>query len=1238
MKRRAKNPGGLSKSGTGESGFTFVEIMIALTVGAIVIAGMYQGFNILHKWWISAGIRSDMRQNARAGLETLSRDIEMAGYQTTNYGDVNKTGLAITLASTHELEMDQQRLDMTLPNQVYEPRIVYYHLATDMRTNRQNLYRQIRAQPGVPTPDEIVAENVSVFILGYLDKDNRKFKDLGGPDDPGDPDDPADLPNPPYRPGTQYALVGTVPAQYSFGSVPPAVLKNIRRIQVALTTEPARAVPFGPVPKPFTLMASVMPQNLGAADEVVVDTTPPKVPTGLAVVDTGSCSEKLDVSWSANTEPDLAGYLLYYGPTDYVDVPVRALADKLNPRVKLNPRDLLITKYANRDTSPNTYPIQVLAYDASRNRSEKSAVVAGNPKVANTGNPSDYVGGAPDTTVNPRKPSPPAGLTFTPGAAEGELVISWPTAASATAGYRLYRSTAAFADGHIDGSLQIAREATLAADVTTWTDTSLESCRTYYYAVASVNCDETLVADYQYNGTNPALSDYIAASGTPRDTTAPPAPGFAGAQTGEKRVLLALTNPLEAAGPDFDRTEIFWNKSTPPPAAPPHLDGTVVVGGTHIPNSDGGSPGTFETRGSQEIVFDNESAGSPVQPLVEGAAYGFLAVSYDRCGNASAAPPLAVEILGSACSDDPPGPPPAATHGTITACQPDSVVLAWEYPETNTMTDFVRFRIFRAGPDGVAAPLADGPRTLTTWTDTHSPEADAAYTYWVIANDCVYERYMLDNSLPWPYPDPKFAPSTYSPLTDPLPRLPLKLGPVYPGGGLRRYASPPSVPGHFVTTESDTMVSDQPSTYTYHNNVRFWLQNTSRSPFRIKKMAVTWDNPNVVLDKVVIGSGATERTVTVAGAASGVEFEVNTDKSATFFRDVAGSTLEPVPVLLRFMTTTGAINRLTDMRNKTLGIDLWSWNLSFDFADCPNPTRFTIDVPRGPELGFFSQSAPGRDGIDSYAVIGPSRTARDTDIKVSTGVGVNVFGMAVDHSGELFANGVNQGFDPANFGVFTRSSVKADPAAVPSMPAGSHVIRSLATIGGDRYAICPSCLSSSPVAAQLMPHDPSTADKVHWYYALAVDKTGNWDRVPNPDYGNYAYYQTAFDVCSYSYPPEKPVLTSAAATGNEISLTWTPPTAYADAGHTPIVSDDILTYDVYYKKDSGDWALAPNGANRSSLRYDHGDLSTGSTYRYKVQARKSCVSCAPCTLATCTDCMTGPCWSDCTESSGVVVH
>ena len=190
-----------------------------------------------------------MRQNARAGLETLTRDIEMAGYQTTSYGDLNKTGLAITLAADHEIEMDQQRVEHTngtidWANPVYEPKLVYYHLATDMRTGRQNLYRQIRTQPGLRSTDEIVAENISDFTLAYLDKNNK----------------PVDCLTEVFRHNKRYG-------EYTFGMPRPRVdadycrapvapcttrvpcnsglkpdpLKNIRRIQVSLTTVPAGA-------------------------------------------------------------------------------------------------------------------------------------------------------------------------------------------------------------------------------------------------------------------------------------------------------------------------------------------------------------------------------------------------------------------------------------------------------------------------------------------------------------------------------------------------------------------------------------------------------------------------------------------------------------------------------------------------------------------------------------------------------------------------------------------------------------------------------------------------------------------------------------------------------------------------------------------------------------------------------------------------------------------------------------
>ncbi len=1133
----------------GESGFTLVEIVIALLIGAVAVAGLYQSFNMLHKWWIAAGVQSDQRQNARVGLEAVTRDLEMAGYQTTGYGDPHKIGLAITFASAREIEVDQQRPDsdtITSANPVYRPRLVYYHVATDMRTGRQHLYRQIRTQPGVPTPDELVAENVSRFSLAYFDEDG------------------ADVPGlPPVAPNGS--------AAYSPGVAVPAnsPLRAIRRIRVTLGTTTARPLPFGPSGREFTMTASVVPQNLVSADEVTADATPPTTPGGMASYDTRSCLGKLRVRWDANSEPDLAGYRIFYGPTAHLDVPLLALGDRTSPQISLNTDLLLITKDADRAASPNTYALQIAAYDSAGNQSGLSASISGDPSPDVTA-----FGGANDTTVNPAKPAPPTGMTVAAGAAEGELVITWaaPSDGSATAGFRLYRSAAPFAGGHIDSAQQIAGEADLGASATTYTDRGLAGCSTYYYALASVNCDETLVAGYQHDAGNPAASDYATASGAPQDLTPPPAPSLAGSQPGVQQALVALENPLQSACPDFLETKVFWARDAVPPT-----DGSGAV----LPDSDGGSPGTFTTRGSQVIAFDSESVETPLTPaLAAGSTYNLLAISYDVCGNASTGAAAALTLpVAPECLDVAPG---AFSNAAITSCQPDAVTLGWSYPDQATVTDHAGFRIERTGPGGTE-PLTTGPTAAMTWTDGGPLQAGAEYTYAVTASDCSWELDLADPgfTLPVGYVAPPV----------------LTLGPVLPGGLQRHvpvYGGSELDPANFVTT-----VSDLSAPYTHHNNVRLWIQNTSRSPVTIKRMSVAWENANVVLDSVVIGGAPADtaaQTVSAGGVASGVEFSVGARITDTAAGE--GSPSGAVPLLLRFTLPDGGVSRLANMRSQTLVLSLRTWNESFQDTDCVRPAQVTVDVPRGPVLGGFSQSAPGAYGIDSYQVVGASGTARDTDVRVPYGISVNVFGTAFDNSRDLFADGVNRGFSALKLvGI---AAPPADSAAVPAMPStGTFFERPLQGLGGDRYAIYRATPTSG---GALM---PQVSDEVLWYCVLAVDNTGNWDRVPEPDHGNYAYFQPPFDPCTTT--PRAPVLTLAATTPSQALLTWTAPTEYEDG--VPIDAHDQLTYDVYVKSAGGEpWPSSPASAGQAELFFSHdADLLAGSYY-YMVRARNSCAA------------------------------
>ena len=301
------------------------------------------------------------------------------------------------------------------------------------------------------------------------------------------------------------------------------------------------------------------------------------------------------------------------------------------------------------------------------------------------------------------------------------------------------------------------------------------------------------------------------------------------------------------------------------------------------------------------------------------------------------------------------------------------------------------------------------PSSLDSWTDAGPLQEGAEYRYSVMATDC-RDQESTANTIPQ---TPDY---------------------IYPGR-LRRY--PPLIdlaheldPENFVTT-----VSDVPASYTYHNNVKFFLQNTSHAQMRIKQMAVAWNNPNVVLHSVAIAGAA---PVSAGSAVSGGVFTVGADIAA-----IAADADHPsaaIPVVMRFTTPAGVVNSLTDMRNERLIVSLWVWNKSLQDVPCPEPELLVIDVPRGPELGCFSQSAPGNHGIDSYAVVGSGGTAHDTDISVSTGFGVNVYGkQVIDNSGALFPDGKGRGFKPEKRGVFTVSTAAASLSAVPVMQAAGHV-------------------------------------------------------------------------------------------------------------------------------------------------------------------------------------------------------
>jgi len=66
-----------------ESGFTLVELLIAMTIGLIVMAALSSTFLLQRKTYDVQEQIVEMVQNARAAMDIMTREIRMAGYDPT---------------------------------------------------------------------------------------------------------------------------------------------------------------------------------------------------------------------------------------------------------------------------------------------------------------------------------------------------------------------------------------------------------------------------------------------------------------------------------------------------------------------------------------------------------------------------------------------------------------------------------------------------------------------------------------------------------------------------------------------------------------------------------------------------------------------------------------------------------------------------------------------------------------------------------------------------------------------------------------------------------------------------------------------------------------------------------------------------------------------------------------------------------------------------------------------------
>lgn len=66
-----------------KTGFTMVELLVALSISAILVAGAYRTFSSQQKVYEVQSDVMEMQQSVRVAMDILTRDIRMAGFNST---------------------------------------------------------------------------------------------------------------------------------------------------------------------------------------------------------------------------------------------------------------------------------------------------------------------------------------------------------------------------------------------------------------------------------------------------------------------------------------------------------------------------------------------------------------------------------------------------------------------------------------------------------------------------------------------------------------------------------------------------------------------------------------------------------------------------------------------------------------------------------------------------------------------------------------------------------------------------------------------------------------------------------------------------------------------------------------------------------------------------------------------------------------------------------------------------
>ncbi len=162
-----------------EKGFTLIEILVAIAISGIVMAGIYSAYFSQQRSYMVQEEVAAAQQSLRAAMYLMEREIRMAGYDPVGGADAGiKNAGANTIQFSEDLSDDPADDDDgdgngdDGPDAIIQPRedITYQLSGTDLR--------RITGLGTASETAQTISENIQAVNFSYLDADGVETADI----------------------------------------------------------------------------------------------------------------------------------------------------------------------------------------------------------------------------------------------------------------------------------------------------------------------------------------------------------------------------------------------------------------------------------------------------------------------------------------------------------------------------------------------------------------------------------------------------------------------------------------------------------------------------------------------------------------------------------------------------------------------------------------------------------------------------------------------------------------------------------------------------------------------------------------------------------------------------------------------------------------------------------------------------------------------------------------------------